>query len=841
MGPSFGASLSIVTDPDRALSDLIAKHRLTDTSSHLNEAATRLLVIDVLLSDVLGWPKASFHPEEPVTSLGGAGDRKQVSWLDYHLADPSTPRRLVVEAKRTGTTFSLGRTRKRRVVPITNLLQNHGEHLREAIQQARNYCINAGTDAFVVTNGNQWIGSIAYAHTIPLEALQGVVFDSLEDIYDNLAEFMDLFSPTGISEGHLAQIATGSAVAVPSFAQRLHGNQPQTQRADKNYLVAPLQMLMKLCFSDLTGAEHTEMLEQCYVPTDASAAALRNLEAFVGANLPLGLENSQKLDRFDDGPSPFPEPLGVRGGTVLLAGRAGSGKSTFLAHTRRRLKKQFANHRHVVLLCDLLDKTEIHAARFDHERFISEVAEELLKLAEAEFPELSPYAHENLREIFHGEIRRREASMDPQLRGTGYEAKEREELIQKHVSQPLAHLKAYLGYLDRQKYSTTILLDNVDRGTEEFERVTFQFAESLGKNSRTTVVVSLRDTTIESGKRQNFLDVRQSPVVALTAPPFLEVAAKRFRYAQDAFQRDPHLWRRFQGSLGGQPFKRVLDFAEILAELILSEESRIAEMITALSGTNMRRALSFLSEFSTSPWTDLNRMFRAYEGGASAKASSDDFLRSVLKRDKRRYIEDESAMVMNLFRADGGRVMSYFVGIRMLQFLDWNSRRTGQRDVAIKTLLAVFTGIGYPASDVRSTLDRLGQFGLVGSLSRAEPPWQEMDSVRLGAAGEFYLYKLIFAREYLFNVVDDSVIYDADVFAELRHAEQNVEQPVIRRLQDRLHVFLHYLRRKELDELQRLGAQRQQLGWIEEVSGRAIMTSLGRGALTDAKPEKRHN
>lgn len=214
---------------------------------------------------------------------------------------------------------------------------------------------------------------------------------------------------------------------------------------------------------------------------------------------------------------------------------------------------------------------------------------------------------------------------------------------------------------------------------------------------------------------------------------------------------------------------------------------------------------------------------------------------TILKRDKRRYVEDESAMIMNLFRADGGRLMSYFVGVRVLQFLDWHSRRTGQRDVSIKSLLAVFTGIGYPAGDVRNTLDKLGEFGLVGSLSRAEPPWQEEDSVRLGAAGDFYLHKLIFAREYLFNIVDDAVVYDADVFAELRRAEQNVEQSAIRRLQDRLHVFLHYLRRRELDELQRLGPQRQQLLWIEEVSGRAITTSLGRNALADPKTDKRHS
>lgn len=541
-----------MSEPAQVLEDLIGNYP-SDASSGFNEAKTRLLIIDTILSDVLGWPKSSFEPESPVASVGQDGDspRKATTWLDYHLVNPTTPQRLVVEAKKTGTTFAL-RKKHRRDESLMALLRNHGPHLTQALEQARTYCQNSGTDAFLVTNGNQWVGSIAFAQTVSLENLRAVVFASLQDVYENLSEFMDLFSPEGIAARRLAQRATGTAFVTPRFAARVHRGNPLTQASDRNYLAAPLRMLMSLCFDDLTGPEHENMLEACYVATDTADVGQRQLEVLVGANLPSGLEVSAKMDRSREVENPFPKPTGVRGGTVLLAGRAGSGKSTFLAVTRRRLTDKLSKYKHFVLLCDLLDKTEIHARQFSHDAYVAEVATEILMLAERELPDLSPFENANLREIFRGEISRREASMERELRDTPFAAQAREEVIQNHLANPVSHLKAYLGYLDRQGYTTTVLLDNVDRGTEEFERVTFQFASNLGRNSRATVVVALRDSTIQKGKRLDFLDVRQSPIVTLVPPPFLEVARKRFGYATKQLENDPVLFRQFQGALAGQ-------------------------------------------------------------------------------------------------------------------------------------------------------------------------------------------------------------------------------------------------------------------------------------------------
>src|SRR5687768_15264470 len=95
--------------PAHVMNALIARFKALPIDG-LNEADTRLQFINKILEKVLGWPVESFHAEEYVDAGGTGDDEKKREWLDYHLRVGETLR-LVVEAKRTGKTFSLPATR----------------------------------------------------------------------------------------------------------------------------------------------------------------------------------------------------------------------------------------------------------------------------------------------------------------------------------------------------------------------------------------------------------------------------------------------------------------------------------------------------------------------------------------------------------------------------------------------------------------------------------------------------------------------------------------------------------------------------------------------------------
>ncbi len=101
--------------------------------------------------------------------------------------------------------------------------------------------------------------------------------------------------------------------------------------------------------------------------------------------------------------------------------------------------------------------------------------------------------------------------------------------------------------------------------------------------------------------------------------------------------------------------------------------------------------------------------------------------------------------------------------------------------------------IGHGSSEVLEVLNHVGRFALVGSLSRPEPPWTNLDTVRLGAAGRYYIDVLLQNREYLRNVVDDTVLYDEQTFASIEFANSDQERSWPQRSDDKARAFLSYL------------------------------------------------
>ena len=111
----------------------IARRAVELDETDPNEARIRLEIIDEILI-AMGWRKESFHPE----SFDGAG-----GFTDYLLKSHGTPL-LVIEAKRSGRTFSLPKNVRGGRVKVGTLHAGGGHDLREALEQAARYCHNHG-------------------------------------------------------------------------------------------------------------------------------------------------------------------------------------------------------------------------------------------------------------------------------------------------------------------------------------------------------------------------------------------------------------------------------------------------------------------------------------------------------------------------------------------------------------------------------------------------------------------------------------------------------------------------------------------------------------------------
>ena len=819
---------------NKVLDDLIDRYaQLGETE--LNEADTRLQFIDTILSQVLGWSTDQFHAEEfapPPAQVQGRNKAKKKEWLDYHL-QVSDHMRVVVEAKRVGKTFYLSQAKHQRTVRLRGLAENHGPALAAVIKQATEYCFSVGTYAFFVTNGIQWIASVAFAHNVPGNRINAIIFNGLDDIQANLQEFIDVFSAGGLTEQVLLGRAIGDNTVIPPFARCLNEVQRAGTVTNLNYLSSEIQLLMRLCFGDLTDSEHAEMLDACYVGNEVTDEYMKRLEVFVGTVLPYELHDQRttKIDRSNhDGP--FVETAHRPGESILVIGKAGSGKSTFLGVTRRTIEKKLGAQKWVLLHVDLVNRTQLGATNFDHDRLVNDVCKDVLIQAESKCSEHNPFDHDNLREIFGGEIRRLRSSMSATTRNTEAADARIDELIQGHMSRPDTHLKAYLGYLTRKGIPVTLFLDNVDRGTVEFERIAFQLAQTLSQNTSATIVTALRDTTFYAGKVGGFLDVGRHTVFSISPPSFRDVVAKRFDYARNRLQNDKKLSLRFHRQLAGTNPERVYDFIDIMAEFILGGTREIQDCIQALAGTNVRRSLELLEDFAISPHTDLNRLFSQYQS-KNFRQALDVFLRSVMRLTSLRYVEEDSK-IANVLQVSRHSLMSHFLKWRVLQCLSWHAtQQATEPDMTLRDLSDTLGALGHNVKRVFDVVNHMGRYGLLLSRTRPEPPWQPADMVQLSAAGSFYLRELGFRRIYIEHVVDDTVLYDGNVFDSIAHVHADRTRNWPDKHEEKAKLFLGYLMKREKAEL---GTQTQVAGrypWLAPMAS-AVATRWFGAAFVDA-------
>ena len=179
----------------------------------MNEATTRLRIINALLTDCLGWSVQDIDAEKH-----HAGD-----FVDYAVGRPATE--MIVEAKREGLHFSLpAGISGRRNVQLATLSQD--KNTKEAIDQVLKYCQTQGVPVAVICNGHQLVAFYASRQdgTPPLSG-SALCFSSLTEMLDDFAVLWSHLSRSGMATKNLQRTLIGRMnrpAAPPKLSEQLY-------------------------------------------------------------------------------------------------------------------------------------------------------------------------------------------------------------------------------------------------------------------------------------------------------------------------------------------------------------------------------------------------------------------------------------------------------------------------------------------------------------------------------------------------------------------------------------------------------------------------------------------
>jgi len=715
----------------------------------LSEADTRHQVIDVILHQVLAWPRSAVTCESFVAP----------GYADYVLLGSQENYLLFIEAKKEGAYFNLPASANThetsRIIKIKTLLTE--PTIRSAAEQVRTYCVKKGCEYAAITNGHEWIFFKTFERQRDWEQLNAFVITRLDYFASRFTDACEKLSYTSITERSSLPQLLGT---IQAFQRDLF--HPKTriasfnQEVTANYLARYLRPLATR-YLGVMDEHDDEFMEQCYVNLREYQISVVGVNKVIYDRLSPYFANFNVKEFFDDGVG---GALGDRISSnlrerrtqevIILFGGKGSGKSTFirklLFHRPPREIREFS----VPVVIDLLN------CRQDTKYIEKEVWLQLISKLDVNGILKSDQAA--LLDLFSDKYERAKQQLLAGLneKSTAYCLK-LGELLQSWLEKREYCAVRLADYWKRHQKGVIIVLDNTDQFSPGLQDYCFTLAQSISNQLDCLVIISMREERFHYSKLHGTLDAFPNSGFHLSSPPPHDVFDKRLcylLYLLGAPDRIRKLSPDFTDVL-------IEDLKKLLLALLRdfgSPHSRLDAFLQATAHGNMRIALEMFSEFLLSGYTHVGEMIQ--RGGWTL--ATHQVVRPMLV--PYRFFYDEArSKVPNIYQVRSPVVGSHFTAIRILSMLSRNMSPANPTYVPLAQLRAYFAGTFNMLDDLHRNVDLLLRSGIIESNNRVDEYSDSIDALKITPYGYYIVKTLSLQFSYLDLVCLDCGIHDESV------------------------------------------------------------------------------
>jgi hypothetical protein len=731
------------------------------SGSILSESDTRLKVIDPILQDVLGWPKA-----DTLTS-----DRAGTGYTDYTLRINQCSR-VILEAKKDSISFDLTNRQSGQAYKLNGPVFD-SKQAQDAIDQTIGYNAYKNAELACATNGHEWIVFRANRLGDGQDTLGGkaFIFTSLKGISENFSQFYDLLSLKAVHDlkyRGLFQEVEGIPVRDLSFFKALR--LPDTRHLlPRGKFAADFDAIMSSFFQRLKGDEDAEMIQKCFVITPESQLAeqklsriaedvvskLRDLNTGTGEQLVELIKTVQQQNR-----NRF----------VLLIGNKGAGKSTFLDRFFKFILPEEVSDNLVTIRID------VGLSEGDPARIVPWLNNQLLAESEsAVFSETSRTWDDFIGAVFFDEYRRWSQVTMRHL----YETDKPQFKIEfgRHIEgirkdKPHDFIKRLLhDIVCSRKKVPCIILDNTDHFTIEFQEAVFQYARSIYEGDLCIFLIPITDKTSWQLSKQSSLQSFESEALYLPVPSVERIIERRIAYLMEKLRVEDEKKRHeyFFGRGIRLDVKNIAAFAASLNS-IFSETKSTSDWLGGLANYDIRRMLEITRDVISSPHLPIEELFKAHLAGTAWAIHEWKIKASIIKRKYDIYPVDEHPFVQNIYSLATDVPTTPLLGVRILQLLRDTQLRANRDESQFTPLTAIyeyFSSLGITPRTLEPWVDALFRTGLIFDYDPTKKDIDDTSRFELSSAGKVHLIWGSMEEEYVKAMKEVTPVRDMDIYERL--------------------------------------------------------------------------
>lgn len=766
----------------------------------LNEADTRHKIIDLILHQVLAWPRNRTSCEEYI----------RPGYADYVLKRASGDHVLFVEAKKSGDFFTLpapyGKDELATFVLIQKLLSDAS--IKAAMEQVRSYCIDTGCEFACVTNGHEWIFFKTFEKGKKWETLQAFVVRSLEFFEKEYTRAYNSFSYNAITESSsLAVLLTSAHPKDRNVFYPKERIASYSHPVNPNRLAGYLRPIVNRYFGVIDDADH-EFMDRCYVSQRDYAQTLDGMRGIILDTISPYFE-SYGVGQLEDtghggrlGGRLTKNLKSAKGGEVLiLFGGKGSGKSTFIKRLLHHNPPRWLRENAVIAITDLLntpdDKSAIQAtiwqglvARLDTDAVMSADRDRLIK------------------ELFADRFA---IASKQELAGLDRTSEAYNGLLNKLVSDWKSDLRHVASQLARRHQESgkgiIVVLDNTDQYSSTNQDYCFSAAQEISAKLDCATLISMREERFYNSKIHGLLDAYQNAGFHISSPKPSQVFQKRLDFVVDMLRQEMSKGRVKPANQ--RNVRESSSYLHIVSKEFSSDRSPLNSFLSACAHGDTRLSLDLFRSFLLSGYTNVEEIMAAGRWSF--------LIHQVIKpvMIPNRYFYDEKlSEIPNIYQLRHSRHSSHFTGLRILRKLA-KKIDGGVGYVAVAELRAHFAEKFNMLEDFEANIDVFLKRGLVESNNRVDEYSDSVDSVKITNYGLYILRELAYFFAYFELVSIDSGVFDESVSNYIVESARDEYQMFtqkkrvdrVKRRLERVEQFIEYLHAEEERERDQFGLE----------------------------------
>jgi hypothetical protein len=746
----------------------------------INEATTRLRIIDHMLFEVLRWDRNDVVAE---------GYVKNVGFLDYQFVTPPSCS-LILEAKREEKTFVLpGKEYPNEPVPFS-LIAAECKETALALTQCQNYANQRGARYSAISNGHQWLLALTFVANQPVDDRLVYVFESLDAIKTRkFREFFECFSPLAIRLNLPSQrLLDARRAPAPAKLSTTIPGYPRT--ADRNTLSHAVGRILKVMWDEIDGDQDNEFfLRNCYISSEPSEDMLRTAHSLLRQRA----STDERLATAEAKPATRKSVLehqqrSDREHPVVILGRIGHGKSTFLKYLRNIEAKDILSTKYIQIDLNFLHSPSTAA---DVPQFVMRQVQEQLKgynIAFADDPFVRRVLKQELEDF-------RKSSRGVLLKDKPEEFLYAEvAFIEEFTKDAERYMAKVMKFIRRShNKSIAVFFDNLDRRGDDIQEQAFLRAAAISNNWGVLVFVCLRPGSVQRSSAAGVLDTIAPRMLVIPQPNIAIVLRKRFQYASRYASRDLPLGAYLHEQIDEGTEKKLPEASRFfsMCDQSIHRNPALAEQYEAVSNGNIRKVMEYVKMVITSQHLNTHKIISILNNTGDYLLPEHETLRAMIFGPFIHF-DSKASPFTNLFDIIHADPTEHFTRIFLLDYCHRRANSVSTHGfIPVTAVQAYMASLGYSANHVTESLSLLVERKCL----EGQDEYQDLEmetpvlgtEVRITSLGSFHITTLVRTEVYIDAITVDTPILDDVVRASIKDVDD------IRSRLRRARVFVLYL------------------------------------------------